>query len=577
MASVMMMTDSLEYFGAIISISFWVLIWIMHMCAITNAKLKLNKTNNATNQLHYVNSISNNNNNNHNDKTNKYSFINLPLPGVSIIKPLVGLDRNLSKNLETFFTMDYPTYELMFCVQDPQDAAIIIVESLFKKYPQADAKLFIGGRQVGVNPKINNMQPAYESTKYELILISDSGISMKPDTLLDMVAHMHDNVALVHQMPFVLSSNDNNYDDNNNNNNNNSDQNNSSHSHHNHNHHHQHHPNTTRRKNFVNKPKCNKTNGGADFKSVLERVYFGTAHARAYLTADLLNINCPTGMSALMRKCLLDEVGGIKAFGSYLAEDYFFAKSFTDRGWKISISSQPAQQNSANSCDIMILSSRIQRWIKLRFAMVPQWTILEPFSECMLLGLIGAISISFLWALNAYVIFTLHVLTWFIFDYKLLSTIQNGPITFSKTYFLIAWLLRECSAPIIFILALTDPKVTWRSRKFKLKWGGYAEEVSSSSLSSTPLPEKDIIDNKDHTKLITKNNKDNNETTTIADNCNNLISNQFSNTNHSDLCLKEGTSSSVLAPTISVDEQIIKPAYYLGYNYMYLPFLDLVN
>jgi len=36
-------------------------------------------------------------------------------------------------------------------------------------------------------------------------------------------------------------------------------------------------------------------------------------------------------MSALMRKKLLDEVGGIAAFGQYLAEDFFFAKSFTDR------------------------------------------------------------------------------------------------------------------------------------------------------------------------------------------------------------------------------------------------------
>lgn len=60
-------------------------------------------------------------------------------------------------------------------------------------------------------------------------------------------------------------------------------------------------------------------------------MYFGTAHARIYLSADFCGINCPTGMSALMRKKLLDEVGGISHFGQYLAEDYFFARSFTDR------------------------------------------------------------------------------------------------------------------------------------------------------------------------------------------------------------------------------------------------------
>ena len=36
-----------------------------------------------------------------------------------------------------------------------------------------------------------------------------------------------------------------------------------------------------------------------------------------------------TGMSALMRKDLLDKAGGFQAFGCYLAEDFFFAKCIT--------------------------------------------------------------------------------------------------------------------------------------------------------------------------------------------------------------------------------------------------------
>ena len=55
----------------------------------------------------------------------------------------------------------------------------MFVKRLIENYPQVDAKLFIGGLKVGVNPKINNMQPAYLAAKHELILISDSGIRSK--------------------------------------------------------------------------------------------------------------------------------------------------------------------------------------------------------------------------------------------------------------------------------------------------------------------------------------------------------------------------------------------------------------
>lgn len=515
------MNLSLDYLlstASIVSLTFWLVICIMHICAITNARMKLNKRSytlagsRRKRKLKYfkekfLNSIRNNfyeNNNpssnnksplcsltssptfaaphhhidttassinqpinssnyfnclskiahqdfncidssnismkHHNHIHNSFNLydhfchINLPSPGVSIIKPLVGIDDNLYQNLETFFQIDYPIYELLFCVQDPNDDAILIVKNLLKTYPNVDAKLFTGGERVGVNPKINNMQPAYRAVKYELILVSDSGISMKENTLLDMVNHMHDDVALVHQMPFICDSS---------------------------------------RKNF---------------QSIVEKVYFGTAHARAYLTADLLSINCPTGMSALMRKQLLDEVGGIKAFGQYLAEDFFFAKSFTNRGWKIRISSQPAWQNSASSSDTLsTLNGRIERWIKLRLAMVPQWTLLEPFSECMLLGILGAISINFLWAFDPFAVFIFHVLLWSFSDYNLLCIIQDGPLTFSKTDFIFAWLIRECTALIIFLKALSNPKVTWRSRIFKLKWGGYAEEISPGENKNGPI------------------------------------------------------------------------------------------
>ena len=46
-----------------------------------------------------------------------------------------------------------------------------------------------GAKRVGINPKINNMIQGYEAAKYDLILISDSGIKSKYIVLLDVIYH----------------------------------------------------------------------------------------------------------------------------------------------------------------------------------------------------------------------------------------------------------------------------------------------------------------------------------------------------------------------------------------------------
>ena len=61
------------------------------------------------------------------------------------------------------------------------------------------------------------------------------------------------------------------------------------------------------------------------------QVYFGCHFAKMYLMSDILRINSTTGMSCLLRKEVLEEAGGLKWFGQYLAEDYFMAQAFIDR------------------------------------------------------------------------------------------------------------------------------------------------------------------------------------------------------------------------------------------------------
>ena len=60
-------------------------------------------------------------------------------PPISVLKPLCGQDDCLEENLRSFFTQDYPDYEILFAVHTLYDPAVAVV----KKY----AVSFLTGRK----------------------------------------------------------------------------------------------------------------------------------------------------------------------------------------------------------------------------------------------------------------------------------------------------------------------------------------------------------------------------------------------------------------------------------------------
>ncbi|RXG53071.1 Ceramide glucosyltransferase [Armadillidium vulgare] len=350
--------------------------------------------------------------------------------GVSILKPLVGcpMDPNLMTNLESFFTMSYPKFELLFCVQEESDPSIMIVEQLRKKHPHVDSSLFVGGNCVGVNPKINNMNPGYNKAKHELVLVSDSGLLMKEDTLADMVSYMTSNIGIVHQMPYT----------------------------------------------------CDRKG----WPSILEK-----QHLAYWMVLISLNRQWALNFTFLtFYKCIfswkceklkLFTLIGLSAFGAYLAEDYFFAKCFQDKGWGIRISSQPAWQNSG-IIQVKGFLGRLTRWCKLRVSMVPHTLVLEPITECVLLGLIGSWAGMVLLRADFLTFFLFHTLAWLFFDWIMLNIVQNGSPPFSKFEFILSWVFREVSALFLYMHAVFNPVIKWRTGYYRLKWWGIAEPINMS-------------------------------------------------------------------------------------------------
>ena len=272
-----------------------------------------------------------------------------------------------------------------------------------------------------MNPKINNMIRGYEASKYELFLISDSSIRMSEDGLTDMALRMTKGVGLVQQMPFT----------------------------------------------------CDRPG----FVGSLEKIFFGTFHAKMYLAANFLGINCAVGMSTLFRKKIIEAAGGLAAFGKYLAEDYFLTRAVMDSGHTVSLCGQVASQNSGKY-SFGSFQDRLVRWAKLRAATVVTTAILEPPYQCFLQGLIMARVVQYLFSWSPLTFFMVHVLVWFLLDWILLTVIQQGPLPFSKLEFLVGWLVNEsCYLPIA-IRSMWNPEVTWRGRRYKMRWGGLATDVT---------------------------------------------------------------------------------------------------
>lgn len=49
---------------------------------------------------------------------------------------------------------------------------------------------------------------------------------------------------------------------------------------------------------------------------------------------------------------------------------------------------------------------------------------------------------------------------------------KGGPLRCSKLEFLVAWILREMMVPYIVMKYHIDPNISWRGKRYRLKWGG---------------------------------------------------------------------------------------------------------
>ena len=68
--------------------------------------------------------------------------------------------------------------------------------------------------------------------------------------------------------------------------------------------------------------------------------------------------------------------------------------------------------------------SSLQRWGRLRASMMPLPVLFEPFTECLLLGVVGSLSVHYIMGWNRLLFLFCHCVIWFICDLILLHLVE---------------------------------------------------------------------------------------------------------------------------------------------------------
>jgi ceramide glucosyltransferase len=121
-----------------------------------------------------------------------FARLSTPLPPVSILKPVHGVDARMRENLESFFRQDYPQFEILFAADEADDAALPLVRELCAKYPQVPTQIFITGKPPWPNAQNYCYHCMTPEAKYDIIVTSDSDVEVAPNYLREIVPPLLD-------------------------------------------------------------------------------------------------------------------------------------------------------------------------------------------------------------------------------------------------------------------------------------------------------------------------------------------------------------------------------------------------
>lgn len=122
-------------------------------------------------------------------------------PGISVVRPLSGLEPYSRETLRSTFHLSYPAYEILFCVAAKDDPILPLAQALIAEHPERPAAILIGKEALGANPKLNNMAKGFRAARYDYVVFADSNVFLPPGYLDELVTALEAGAGMVSAPP----------------------------------------------------------------------------------------------------------------------------------------------------------------------------------------------------------------------------------------------------------------------------------------------------------------------------------------------------------------------------------------
>jgi ceramide glucosyltransferase len=335
-----------------------------------------------------------------------------PFPPISILKPLKGTDPEIYESFRSHCLQDYPQYELIFGVSDPNDPAIASVKALQREFPDQRIQLLVSPKILGANVKVSNLAQMLNEARYDYLIVNDSDIRVEPDYLRRVAAPLADlRVGMITCLYRGVA--------------------------------------------------------GATLGSRLEALGISTDFCASVLAARQLEggIRFGLGSTLAFRRAELEKIGGFASFIDYLADDYELGKRIAGLGLSVKLSDVVVETYLPSYRLREFLAHQL-RWARgVRDARAGGYLGLVFTFGVLWASLAVAASRGALWVCGALAIT--------LFLRMAVALVVGRGVLRDRQILKYAWLIpaRDLIAAAIWIASLGGHTVTWRGDRFRLKNG----------------------------------------------------------------------------------------------------------